>query len=180
MEWLQFLIDKLVSSDNLTGTISNSKFKLVEGLLHLEALTQCFDIQEHTVLSKTDNLSTLFWQRMASTLSNKVPPRLLWLFGIHQRYKHKVLQHSHISSKLNHVANALLRDFFVSWNESLNPLSSVLPMQTISCQIWTLISCVSLSVISLLLKKRSNSELALVLPEATKQVDVSSASYMMS
>ena len=71
LKWPEFIVDKLVSSDNPNGSIPNSDLGLVGGLLHLEALAQCFDTQERTVLSKTDNLNVLFWQRKASSSSDK-------------------------------------------------------------------------------------------------------------
>ena len=62
LKWSQDIIgDNLVIDSNPTGTSSNSDLKLAGGLLHLEALAQCFEIRERTVLSKTDNLATLFW-----------------------------------------------------------------------------------------------------------------------
>ena len=51
----------------------------------MEALAQTFDICERTVLSKTDNLNSLFWQRKASATTDKAPAHLLRLFGFHYR-----------------------------------------------------------------------------------------------
>ena len=48
--------------DNPNGTITNSDLELAGGLLHLEALTQAFDITKRTVLSEGDNLSATFWE----------------------------------------------------------------------------------------------------------------------
>ena len=56
MKWLQFIINKLVSSNNLTNTISNSDLELTGGLLHLKTLVQCFGIWECINFNKTDNL----------------------------------------------------------------------------------------------------------------------------
>ena len=61
---------------NLHGTITNSDLKLAGGLLHHEATSQCFYIQECTILSKTDNTPTLFWQCKRSTTSG-MPTYLL-------------------------------------------------------------------------------------------------------
>ena len=58
----QHIVRRLVTDDNPQGTITNSDLELAGGLLHLDALTQCFDIRERTVLSKGDNLSTTFWE----------------------------------------------------------------------------------------------------------------------
>ena len=78
-------MSSLLSTDaNPGGTITNSDLELAGGLLHLEALAQTFDIRERTVLSKTDNLNTLFWQQTGSATTDKVPAHLLHLFGIHQ------------------------------------------------------------------------------------------------
>ena len=76
-EWPQYIIDKLVTSENPSGTISNSDLELAGGLIHLEALAQTFDVRERTLLSKTDNLNTLFWQRKGSATTEKVPSHLL-------------------------------------------------------------------------------------------------------
>ena len=60
LNWPQHIIDELVTTENPTGTISNSDLELVRGLLHLKAIAQCFDMRERTLLCKTDNLYTLF------------------------------------------------------------------------------------------------------------------------
>jgi hypothetical protein len=53
-------------ADNLHGSITNSDLKLAGSLLHLDALSQCFGIQEQTILFKGDNLSTTFWARLGN------------------------------------------------------------------------------------------------------------------
>ncbi len=58
--WPDFISSWLVTADNLHGSITNSDLELAGGLLHLDALSQCFDIRERTVLSRRDNLSTTF------------------------------------------------------------------------------------------------------------------------
>jgi hypothetical protein len=68
-------------------------------------LCQHFDIRERTILSKTDNLAALFWQRKGSTTSDKVPPYLLRLFGIHQRLHHYVPRHDYIPGGSNALAD---------------------------------------------------------------------------
>ena len=180
LRWPQFIIDQLVTSENPDGTISNSDLELAGGLLHLEALAQCFDIRERTVLSKTDNLNALFWQRKGATSSDKVPPHLLRLFGIHQRYHRYVPRHDYLPGPSNPVADALSRDFFLSWNELLKSLSPVLPVKPTDCQIWTPSSRVTSSVISSLLKKRSSPESVLVEPKATTPRGTSGSSSVIS
>jgi hypothetical protein len=84
--WPDFISSWLVMADNPHGSITNSDLELAGGLLHLDALSQCFDIWEWTVLSKGDNLSTNFWERQGSTSTNSPPAYLLCLFGMHQRF----------------------------------------------------------------------------------------------
>ena len=60
LKWLDLIIRKLVTSSNPTGTISNSDLDLAGGLLHLKALAQSLDTCEQTILSKTNNLDTLY------------------------------------------------------------------------------------------------------------------------
>ena len=60
LKWPQYIIDRLVTSENPDGTISNSDLELAGGLLHLEALSQTFDIRERTVLSKQTTLTLCF------------------------------------------------------------------------------------------------------------------------
>jgi hypothetical protein len=82
--WPDFISSWLLTADNLHGSITNSDLELAGSLLHLDAPNQCFDIQEWTVLSKGDNLSTTFWECLGSTYTNSPPVYLLCLFGMHQ------------------------------------------------------------------------------------------------
>ena len=63
VKWPTEVTKRLVTEANPKGDITNSDLELAGGLLHLAALAQHFDIRERTVLSKTDNLATLYWQR---------------------------------------------------------------------------------------------------------------------
>jgi len=78
--WPQDIIDSLVTEDNPTSTISNSDLELAGGVLYLEAIAQNFDVWEHTNLSKTDNLATLYWQRKGSATTEKSPTSLFVTF----------------------------------------------------------------------------------------------------
>ncbi len=79
--WPDFISSWMVMADNPHGSITNSDLELAGGLLHLDALSQCFNIWELTVLSKGDNLSTTFWERRGSNSTNpppRVSPSPLW------------------------------------------------------------------------------------------------------
>ncbi|KAL7477027.1 hypothetical protein ACHAW6_002845 [Cyclotella cf. meneghiniana] len=70
-QWPDYIKQWLVIEDNPNSTITSSDLELAVGLLHLEAPTQAFDITEHTVLSKEDNISTTFWEQKGSTSLDK-------------------------------------------------------------------------------------------------------------
>ena len=163
LQWPQFIIDRLVTASNPTGTISNSDLELAGGLLHLEALAQSFDIRERTAVSKTDNLNTLFWQRKGSSTTANVPAHLLRLFGIHQRFHRYVPRHDYLAGPSNPIADALSREFDISWSEMVELLA---PYLTMPPQVWTPTPQVVEAVLSALLKQHQPPENILVLPPA--------------
>lgn len=95
----------LVTFNNPSGTITNSDLELAGSLLHHECAVHCFDVRERTLLSGTDNLGTLFWQRKASAHSQRVPAHLLRLQGAHQRYHRYVPLHDYIPGDDNRAAD---------------------------------------------------------------------------
>jgi hypothetical protein len=167
-QWPQHIVDRLVTETNPGGTITNSDLELAGGLLHLDALTNCFDIRERTILSKGDNLSTTFWERKGSTTSDKPPAYLLRLFGIHQRIHRYVPRFDYISGSSNHIADALSRQFDQPWSHLISSLSSHLP-QHIGCQRWTPSKPIVSAVISALLKQPSCRESLQDVPPAPPQ-----------
>jgi len=165
-EWPQHIIDKLVTTENPNGTISNSDLELAGGLIHLEALAQTFDVRERTLLSKTDNLNTLFWQRKGSATTEKVPAHLLRLFGIHQRHHRYVSRHDYLPGESNPVADGLSRDFTLSWKEQMAKLAPYLPNPE-EYQVWTPSEQFMESILSALVKKRVNPQSLFIEPPKT-------------
>jgi hypothetical protein len=126
-QWPQYIVDHLIIEKNPNGTLTNSDLELAGGLIHLDALAQAFDFREQTALSKGDNLNTTFWERKGSTTTNKPPAYLLRLFGMHQRYHRYVPRFDYLSGPSNHIADALSRDFHLSWSQLIISLSDFLP-----------------------------------------------------
>ena len=153
-KWPQHIVDRLVTDTNPRGTITNSDLELAGGLLHLDALTHCFDIRERTVLSKGDNLATTFWERKGSTTSDKPPAYLLRLFGMHQRIHRYIPRFDYISGSSNHIADTLSRQFDKPWSHLIDSLSHLLP-QNNGCQSWTPSKPIVSAVISALLRQPS-------------------------
>ena len=130
VEWPKDIIDSLVTNKNPSGTITNSDLELAGGLLHLEAICQHYNVRERTILSRTDNLATLFWQRKGSATTQKAPAHLLRLFGIHQRYHRYVPRHDYISGVSNPMADDASRLFHLSDAEFLLYFNSQFPQVT--------------------------------------------------
>ena len=161
--WPQYITSRLVTDKNPNGTITNSDLELAGGLLHLDALAQTFDVRERTVLAKGDNLNTTYWERKGSATTDKPPAYLLRLFGIHQRFHRYVPRFDYLSGTSNHIADALSRDFHLTWPQLMDSLALYLP-QNAGYQVWTPSPQIVSAVISALLRKQSRRESLLVVP----------------
>mmetsp|Transcript_16257 Transcript_16257/g.24301 ORF Transcript_16257/g.24301 Transcript_16257/m.24301 type:complete len:123 (-) Transcript_16257:366-734(-) len=100
---------------------------MVGGLLHLEVTAQHFDTRERTLLSKTGNLATLFWQRKDSATANNATSQLLCLFGIHQCYHCYVPRHDYILGVSNYIAEDASHLFHLVDKQLLTYLSATIP-----------------------------------------------------
>jgi hypothetical protein len=179
LEWPDYITRLLVSSDNPTGTITNSDLELAGGLIHLEALAQTFDTRERTIVSKGDNLNTTFWERKGSTTTNSPPAYLLRLFGIHQRFHRYVPRFDYLAGLSNHVADALSRDFHLSMPQVFSQLSPFLSQQR-GYQVWTPPLDFVSAIISALLRKQSPRESLLVVPPPASGSGKSGSTSAMS
>ena len=162
-EWPQHIQDALVTENNPFGTLTNSDLELAGSLLHLEAIANNFEVQERTILSKTDNLATLYWQCKGSATTTAPPAHLLRLFRIRQRYHRYVPRHDYIPGKSNPLANESSRLFFMTDSQFLAHLNSKF-QQPLSFRLVQILSSVLSSVISALHRKTSNVESLLVNP----------------
>jgi hypothetical protein len=59
-QWPREIASQLITDKNPHGTISISDLELAGGLMHLDVLCQHYDARELTILSKIDNLATLY------------------------------------------------------------------------------------------------------------------------
>ena len=159
-EWPQHIKDALITEENPFGTLTNSDLELAGGLLHLEAIANNFKVRERSILSKIDNLATLYWQRKGSSTTTKAPAHLLRLFGIHQRY------HDYISGKSNPLADDSSQLFYLSDSDFLTHLNTTF-QQPLSFRLVQILSKVVSSVISALHRKTCSMEslLADLLPQ---------------
>lgn len=163
LEWPDYIRDKLVSSDNPHGTITNSDLELAGGLLHLDCLAHTFDTRERTIVSKGDNLNTTFWERKGSTTTDSAPAYLLRMFGIHQRFHRYVPRFDYLPGKSNPIADALSRIFNMPVSDIISQLAHLFP-QTAGYQVWTPRSELVSAIISALHRKQSPRESLLAEP----------------
>ena len=115
---------------NPSGTITNSNLELTGGLLHLDAIAQYYDVRERTILSKTGNLATLYWQQKGSATTTEPPAYLLCLFGIHQRFHHYVPRHDYISGISNSMADDAKRLFHLTDSQFIQYFLNEFPQHT--------------------------------------------------
>ena len=90
---------KLVTDKNPNRSITNAELELAGSFLQKEAATQCFDIRERTVLSKTNSSGTLFWSRKGLTTISSVPTHILGLMSIHQQFHRYVPRFDYLPGK---------------------------------------------------------------------------------
>lgn len=179
LEWPAHIVNQLITDKNPLGTISISDLELAGGLLHLDALAQAYDIRERTVLSKTDNLATLFWQRKGSTTTDKVPAYLLRLFGIHQRYHRYVARHDYLPGGSNKLADDASRLFSLNNKNFLTYFNLNYPQKTSFNMHHPRPETVS-AVISALQRKQLKPESALVEPNPQTRPGRSGQSSVMN
>ena len=55
-------------------------------VLHHNGVASCFDVRELTVLSMTENMATMWWQRKGSATLTSAPAHLLRTQALHQRF----------------------------------------------------------------------------------------------
>ena len=147
----------VVSSENPTGRVNNSELELLGGLLHKEAAAMCFDIKERTILGKTDNLATLFWERKGSVTSTALPAKLLCLQAMHQRVHRYVPRNDYIPGKENQMADDASRLVELSDVEFLTHFNNTYP-QPRPWRLWTPPVDFSSKMTSLLLKEKFDRE----------------------
>jgi hypothetical protein len=79
------LQNSLVSSENLSGTITNSDLEQLALVCHPDVLTSHHDIREHTICALSDNTAAVSRDRRGSTSVNAPSAYLCRLADIHQR-----------------------------------------------------------------------------------------------
>ena len=95
----------LISWGNPEGQVTNIDLELVGSLIYHACMVDCFDIHECTTLSRTDNMTVLWWQSKWSATSTFPPAHLLRLQAIQQRFYRYVPRHNFLSGVDNGISD---------------------------------------------------------------------------
>jgi hypothetical protein len=159
------ITSQLASWTNPHGAINNSDLELAGGLLHHEAAAQCFDIRERTVLSKTDNTPTLFWQRKGSATTQGPPAYLLRAQALHQRHHRYIARHDFIAGRHNGMSDDASRLHHLTDAQLLTHFNSAYPQRN-SWRLWTPTPAILSAVTSTLHRRPCAPESLLSAPTA--------------
>jgi len=96
---------QLVSTANPNGNLTNLDLELAGSLLHLDTAACNFNVCEQTLLSKTDNMATLYWQRKGAATTTAAPAYLLRLQAWHQRHHQYLSLHDYLPGPQNTMSN---------------------------------------------------------------------------
>jgi hypothetical protein len=118
---------RLVSSNNLAGTITNSDLEHMALVCQLDVLTSEYDIREQTVSVLSDNTAAVSREQRGSTTSTAAAAYLCRIASIHQRshrYRQKV---AYLPGPLNVMADDLSRRWDLSDSQLLTYFDSTYP-----------------------------------------------------
>jgi hypothetical protein len=108
------LADRLVSSSNPSGDLTNSDLELAAVLTHTDILAQHYDIRERAVAVLSDNVSAVSWSKRKSVTTRDPAAYLLRLASLHQRHYRYQSSHDHIAGTANTMADDCSRLWFLT------------------------------------------------------------------
>jgi hypothetical protein len=124
----------LISSDNPTGTLTNSDLEQLALVCHPDILASCHDIREQTICALSDNTAAVSRERRGSTSVNAPSAYLCRLASIHQRTHRYRFNAEYLPGPLNVMADNLSRHWDLADSQLLAYFNSTYP-QTQSWQL---------------------------------------------
>ena len=118
---------ELITTNNPSGTITNSDLELAGAITHARTLAHHRDIRECTVAIFLDNTPAIVWGTKASTTTMGPATYLLRTASLHQWRHRYLLQHTYIPGPANVLANIALRRFDLSDDALLRLLTTLSP-----------------------------------------------------
>jgi hypothetical protein len=143
----------IVSSNNPTGSLTNSDLELAGTIAQHDVLVHHVDCRERTIHTLTDNTPALAWQQKGSTTTTGVPAYLLRLQALHQRHYRYLPRLAHIKGDHNVMADDCSRLWHLSDGALLTHFASCYP-QSAAWQLCHLRPSMHSSLISALHRKR--------------------------
>ena len=119
--------ERLVSSENLTGTLTNSDLEQMGLVCHPDILAQAYDIRERTICAMSDNTAAISRDQRGSTSVNAPSSYLCRLASLHQRAFRYRLRSSYIPGPLNVMADALSRKWELNDSQLSALFNSIYP-----------------------------------------------------
>jgi hypothetical protein len=165
-EFPQEVMSRLVTTENPTGTITNSDLELAASILQKDVVAHAYDIRERTISSGSDNIATVSWKRRRSTTTTSAPAYLLRLQAMHQQYHRYITIDYYIPGPANAMADDASCLLTLSVPELLAHFDLTYP-QTTPWNFVTPRPKILSSVTLALLSKRPNSELFCQAPPPT-------------
>ena len=161
----EYIQQLLVSTNNPSGTITNSDLELTGTIAHDDILANSTNVAHLGTCGLTDNTPTMSWRQKGSTTTTGPAAYLLQVSAMHQRHYRYKPEFHHIPGPSNAMADDCSRKWYMSDSELLTYFNSRYP-QNVSWQMRHLRPEMNSALISALLRKRS--EPALYLPAIEK------------
>lgn len=117
----------LVTTDNLTGTITNSDLELAGQIAGQDVLLQAYDCRERTIATFTDNISARAWQRRGSVTTLGPAAYLLRIHSFLQRHYRYRSTSDYLPGPLNVMADDASRRWDLSDTQLISHFNSSYP-----------------------------------------------------
>ena len=117
----------LLTTDNPTGTITNSDLELLAVLAHIQHLSQHTDITHHTLLIGSDNTAAVGWCRRQSATTSGPAAYLLRHLGTLTRHAQFCPVVRSVPGTSNTIADFLSRSFHLSDDMAACRLADLFP-----------------------------------------------------
>jgi hypothetical protein len=126
--------DRLVTSENPAGTLTNSDLEQLALSCHPDILASAYDIREQTICALSDNTAAVSREHRGSTSVDAAAAYLCRIASLHQRTNRYRLTTDYIPGPLNVMADDLSRRWDLSDSQLLAYFNSTYP-QSVSWQL---------------------------------------------
>jgi len=148
-----YIVKRLVSFGNPTGTVSNSDLELAGTIGQHDVIAAFVDMKHQTQRNLHDNTPSQFWQQKGSASTEGAAAHLLHIQSFHQRHHRYYSQHGYIPGPLNVMADEASRMWKLSDDEFLAHFNRIYP-QPVPWQLHQLRSEMRSCLISALLRQK--------------------------